>query len=458
MLIPTNKHETKIKSFEQIVENNLIEQKISQQLNALQKPYSQQMKPWAIGAVIMGGVGIFFSFCTELGAIGYYAFLTVAQIAGESVGYLIAALIGTLVAGLIEYIKHHSNNSFWLVYVFKKRFEVARFVPVVLVALVSVFITIYACLILPNVVGTATGANAFDASKIEATKTEYLGKIAKIDADMAELTANGKKSDGRLRPETVAALDKLGTRRIQVEQQQDSTLSALTAAENDRIATAQNSQQKQGYTLAWISALLEIIFISAAWFGKVYLYKSHLERTENETPNETKTLSVPPTPQIIQLPVNTAVTTAGTIENETLNVTESVTENNIAAQLAELKNLTVEAVIKYEEVLAERQQERAKRTKAEEEAKPQRAQIGFKTGDTAAVPPAVPAKANYLLRVKEAEEKGLGLTIGGIYLCEWADCGKGFELNTYNKRFCSEACKLAARARQQQMEAARNEK
>lgn len=429
MLIPTNKHETKIKSFEQIVENNLIEQKISQQLNALQKPYSQQMQPWAIGAVIMGGVGIFFSFCTELGAIGYYAFLTVAQIAGESVGYLIAALIGTLVAGLIEYIKHHSNNSFWLVYVFKKRFEVARFVPVVLVALVSVSITIYACLILPNVVGTATGANAFDASKIEATKTEYLGKIAKIDADMAELTANGKKSDGRLRPETVAALGQLGTRRIQVEQQQDSTLSALTAAENDRIATAQNSQQKQGYTLAWISALLEIIFISAAWFGKVYLYKSHLERTENETPNETKTLSVPPTPQIIQLPVNTAVTPAETIENETLNVTESVTDN--------APRPTSPEVVDGD--------------------KP-RQQIGFKQYDTPAVTTETTPKTNYLLRVKEAQLKGLGLTIGGIYLCEWADCGKGFELNTYNKRFCSEACKLAARARQQQQEAARNEK
>lgn len=432
MLIPENKHETKIKSFEKDLVDTKLTASIDAEMAALQKPYSEQMRAWAISAKVFGGLGLGFSFITEAGVIGWVAYGMVEGVTGQAIGVAVGVVVGAGVAGVIEWVKKHSNDNFWRVLVFGKRFEVARFVPVLLIGGVSLAASIYACTLLPAAKGKVSGELVFDQSKVDAVAANFEDKIRKIETDIELLNKDGRKSNDRLRPETIVQVGQLRDYIRTLETAKDSTITAVTTAETSRITQTKTEHETQGYFLAWASFFLELLFVTSSYFGMRYLHKCYLERNAKRNDNETLSLPIPQPLQNIQLPDIAAVTPAERNDNETPNETGNASDN--------APRPTSEGIIDNAQ---------------------QRQPIGFKRYDTAdvtpAVTPAVTQKENYLLRVKEAKEKGLGVTIGGIYMCDRLECTRTFELNTFNRKFCSEHCKLAARANKQQ-EAATNEK
>jgi hypothetical protein len=439
MLIPENKHETKIKSFEKDLVDTKLTASIDAEMAALQKPYSEQMRAWAISAKVFGGLGLGFSFITEAGVIGWVAYGMVEGVTGQAIGVAVGVVVGAGVAGVIEWVKKHSNDNFWRVLVFGKRFEVARFVPVLLIGGVSLAASIYACTLLPAAKGKVSGELVFDQSKVDAVAANFDKKIAEVQASTAFIKENGKKSNGQLRDSSVNIISSNEAYKKELERAKDAAIADEKAAENARIAQTETEHETQGYFLAWASFFLELLFVTSSYFGMRYLHKCYLERNAKRNDNETlslplrndnETISLPL--RNIQLPDIAAVTPAVTADNETPNETGNASDN--------APRPTSEGIIDNAQ---------------------QRQPIGFKryitADDTAAVTPAVTQKENYLLRVKEAKEKGLGITIGGIYMCDRLECTRTFELNTFNRKFCSEHCKLAARANKQQ-EAATNEK
>lgn len=245
-------------------------------------PYSQRKKGLNNFAGLLAGAGNLFSFFTQAFAFAFFLQGNLAPTLGGVWAWVVGAVLGALLSGLIEFGKRMINNELFYEVVFKRNWPFGLLATALILGALSTSVSFYASLSVPRAVrGEPVAAVNRDSvvNRWDSQINRLMERQKALDDPEGQFwvfdATQGKKLlKYELWGEQAALPRKIDSLMGLREQ-------ALGKADAQNAAAKANGyaeQEQQGHALAYFSMFLEICFIFAMRYRKQYLHKSIQER------------------------------------------------------------------------------------------------------------------------------------------------------------------------------------
>lgn len=255
-----NQHEIRVEQGSTVLENAALAKAVEREIEKGQRAPSSKWRGFYLAAIGMTILGACYSAFTEV-----VAFSDLLTIPGAPGGVLIAVIVACLLGLLIETTKRTANDAFFFGWVFRRRTEKAALVKLLLVSVISVSASFYACVVLPRLAAEASPTPPpVDVGTIEA---DFAGRIAKINEAIALYSF--KKKSTYMRDAQNDLENAIAAR--------DSTLSAARMENAAAAASAAAAAERQGWTIGYIGIGFELLYLLSFFYQKLYLRSAAFE-------------------------------------------------------------------------------------------------------------------------------------------------------------------------------------
>ena len=245
-------------------------------------PYSQRKKGLNFFAGLLAGAGNLFSFLTQTFAFAFFLQGNLAPTLGAVWAWLVGALLGALLSGLIEFGKRMVNNDLFYEVVFKRQWPFGLLATALILGALSTSVSFYASLSVPRAVrGEPVAAVNRDSvvSRWDSQINRLMERQKALDDPegkywVYDATQKERMLKYELWDEQAALPNKIDSL-IGLREQ---ALGKADAQNEAAIANGYAEQEQQGHALAYFSMFLEICFIFAMRYRKQYLHRIIQER------------------------------------------------------------------------------------------------------------------------------------------------------------------------------------